>query len=228
MHRLTTAVGDKEQHVEGLEGQGLDHQVVGRPVRERVVPQERTPGLARRTRRGPPPERRMEPLPTATPACAARRGRARCPRAGSPPSGDGAGLAPPRQPWPPGWTSGPPPPEEAPALLLPAGHRLRLHRLEMAAPVGTRRRATAQKSRPGQRPRGADGCAARRRVAAGAARSPPRGLSAPGGHGPRARCRRGAATGPTRRSDRLRCLTPHGGSSCAPTGGRAPCPAAAD
>ena len=127
------------------------------------------------------------------------------------------------RPWPPGWAPGPPPPDEAPVLLLPAGHRVRLHRLEMAAPVGhAASRFDPEEpigpAHPGP-PAGAPGdgeLQPQRHVLRH------EGWPAPGRHGPRAQCRRGAATGPTRRSDRLRCLAPHAGGSCAPTGDRAP------
>jgi hypothetical protein len=46
MDQLATAVADEEEHVEGLEGQGLDDKEVGRPDRLSVVGQEGAPALA--------------------------------------------------------------------------------------------------------------------------------------------------------------------------------------
>ena len=46
MDQLATAVADEEEDVEGLEGESLGDEEVGRPDRLRVIGQERAPALA--------------------------------------------------------------------------------------------------------------------------------------------------------------------------------------
>src|SRR5919199_2769072 len=138
VHQFAPAMGNEHEHVQGLEGQGRYREQVGSPDVMSMVPQERTPGLARRTCRPAPAiasngtiadhDAQLEQLasdPFGTPRpVLARQGPNELLhlRTEMRATASGAGL---------------PAPEQAPTLSVPPHHRVRRDDPQMLAPAGT-------------------------------------------------------------------------------------------
>src|SRR5437588_1007420 len=137
MHQLTPTMGDEDQHVQRLEGQGGLGEQVGRPQVVSMVAQEGAPGLARCAR-------------WSTPAVAPNRAiaddDAQLEQPASDPfgtpesvlAGHGHDEVPDLEAevWPATSGAGLPTPEQTPALPMPTHHRVRRDEAQVLAPAG--------------------------------------------------------------------------------------------